>query len=161
MVTVMEDGALLSRCGIYCGACYIYRAQRDGVEYLRKIAKQQNVEPEEVHCMGCCGPIEELWVNCRLCPVLNCQAEKGYKNCAQCQEFWNHTCESYERLAAFCNKRGEDVRSSLIRLDVDPMRWLCQQGEKWRCPSCGHLFSWYDKVCHSCGTDLGRTDLNY
>ncbi|HEX9915383.1 MAG TPA: hypothetical protein VGB32_10730, partial [Candidatus Bathyarchaeia archaeon] len=109
--------------------------------------------------MGCGGPPEEMWVNCRLCPVRGCLDEKEYRTCAECGEFAGRSCESYERLAAFCLKRGEDVRASVAQLSRDPERWLREQGERWRCVSCGRMTSWYDEVCHSCGAELGRTDL--
>jgi hypothetical protein len=156
----MDDDALLSRCGIYCGACYIYRAERDDGDYLKRIAGQQKVKPSEVHCMGCSGPVEEMWVNCQLCPVRVCQDEKGYENCARCQNFQDKTCEKYEMLVSFCLRRGEDIRASLIKLSNDPEDWLSQQSEKWRCSSCGRFLSWYDEFCHNCGTHLERTDLS-
>lgn len=40
------DEKLLSRCGIYCGACYIYRAQRDGGEFLDHVAAWQKAPRE-------------------------------------------------------------------------------------------------------------------
>ena len=159
ILSLMENRALLSRCGIYCGACYIYRAERDGGDYLARTAEQQKVEPGKVHCMGCSGPSDEMWVNCRLCPVRGCQDEKGYDNCAECPKFSDRNCENYERLADFCLRRGEDVRASLVKLSVEPEEWLRQQSEKWRCHSCGRLISWYDETCRSCGGLLERTNL--
>ena len=155
----MNNEALISRCGIYCGACYVYRAERDGGEYLTSVAEQQKVKSEEVHCMGCSGPSDEMWINCRLCPVRGCQDEKGFKSCAQCPKFTDGSCERYEGLADFCMRRGEDVRSSMMKISVDPDEWLSQQNEKWRCSLCGSLFSWYDETCHTCGAHLERTDL--
>lgn len=155
----MGDHRLLSRCGIYCGACYVYRAERDGGEYLVRVAEEQKVGPGEVHCLGCGGPPGEMWVNCRFCPVQGCLEEKGYGTCAECSEYASHSCEGYERLADFCLRRGEDIRSSLALLSRDPEAWLREMGERWRCPSCGRPYSWYDGACHSCGADLRRTDL--
>ncbi|MFA9495039.1 MAG: hypothetical protein ACERKS_03865 [Candidatus Bathyarchaeota archaeon] len=37
----MADSNLISRCGIYCGACYVYRAERDVGEFLREVAQWQ------------------------------------------------------------------------------------------------------------------------
>lgn len=155
----MGDAKLLSRCGIYCGACYVYRAERDGGEFLRRVTEWQKVRPDEVHCLGCGGPEGEMWVNCRLCPVRGCLGEKGFGTCAECGEFADGSCERYEGLAAFCSRRGEDVRASVAWLSRDPEGWLAGMGERWRCASCGRMFSWYDEVCHNCGADLERTDL--
>jgi hypothetical protein len=57
----LVDENLLSRCGIYCGACYIYRAQRDGGEFLDHLAGWQKAPKEKVRCCGCLGPLEEMW----------------------------------------------------------------------------------------------------
>lgn len=60
----MVDLRLLSRCGIYCGACFIHRAQRDGGALLDEMAKRFNVPKAEIRCDGCSGPYEEQWRSC-------------------------------------------------------------------------------------------------
>ena len=36
----MVNTALAGRCGIYCGACGVYRAYRDGGEYLEHVVER-------------------------------------------------------------------------------------------------------------------------
>ncbi len=109
----MGDESLISRCGIYCGAYYVYRAERDGGELLREVAEQNEVPPEEVKCKGCMGPEEDLWGNCSKCTVLTCLKEKGYEFCHECKEFDDESCELYARMIRFCGERGEDIRASM------------------------------------------------
>ena len=156
----MAARGLLSRCGIYCGACYVYRAERDGGEFLNETAERRGVAIDEVSCMGCMGPEETLWVNCARCRVRGCLKEKGLEFCYQCREFQEGSCTYYERLAEFCAKRGEDIRGAMVETEKDPDAWLKAQDERWRCGSCGGPYSWYEETCHHCGSDLGRTDLS-
>ena len=76
------DQMLLSRCGIYCGACYVYRAERDVGEFLRDTAEWQGVELEQVKCNGCLAPKAEKWPNCQKCHVIDCLKEKGLEFCS-------------------------------------------------------------------------------
>ena len=100
------DEKLLSRCGIYCGACYIYRAQRDGGEFLDHVAAWQKAPREKVRCHGCLGPLDVLWQNCRKCVVRSCLEANGYGFCHECPVFEDRSCEKYERLSRFCAERG-------------------------------------------------------
>ncbi len=43
----------ISRCGIYCGACFIYCASRDGGKFLDYISKQTETPKEQIKCAGC------------------------------------------------------------------------------------------------------------
>ncbi|MCK4247085.1 MAG: DUF3795 domain-containing protein, partial [Methanomicrobia archaeon] len=52
MVTMINEN-LVGRCGLYCGACIIYRAYKDSEELRRIIAKDNNCKPEEIRCEGC------------------------------------------------------------------------------------------------------------
>ncbi|MBN2336678.1 DUF3795 domain-containing protein [Candidatus Bathyarchaeota archaeon] len=150
---------MISRCGIYCGACYVYRAQRDGGRFLAETADRQGVPEETVRCDGCTGAEEHLWKNCALCGIRDCLREKGLEYCYQCNEFREGTCDDYERLSEFCGRRGEDIRESMNSIRKAPDDWLCEQREKWSCGACGEPYSWYETFCHHCGSDLGRDDL--
>ena len=156
----MDDHGKVGRCGIYCGACYVYRAQRDGGRFLAETAEQQGVPKDRVKCDGCRGPEERLWKNCAECSLRECLGEKGLEFCYQCEEFQEGTCENYERLSEFCGRRGEDIRASINHISHNKEDWLREQREKWRCGICGEPYSWYETVCHHCGSDLRRSDLS-
>jgi len=149
-----KSGNLLTKCGIYCGACYIYRAFKDGGEFLDTTANEQGVSKEEVKCEGCSGLEENLWRNCRKCSIKPCLEEKGYIACYECPGF-EGSCAKYENLRTFCSKRGEDTKNALNRFKIgDAEEWLKEQDKKWRCPSCGGSISWYEEKCHHCGHTL-------
>jgi hypothetical protein len=38
----LVNAKLVGRCGLYCGACAIYRAYKDNGEYLAKLANTSN-----------------------------------------------------------------------------------------------------------------------
>lgn len=155
----MNDENLVTRCGIYCGACYIYRAQRDGEEFLYKIAEWQKVEQDEVKCEGCLSPDEAKWPNCIKCYPQKCLKEKKLDYCYECDEFIDQSCSFYKELEEFCSKRGENIRENMIKIKEDTLAWLSEQKEKWNCPSCGKPYSWYETTCHHCGENLNRIDI--
>ncbi len=155
----MQNHSLLSRCGIYCGACYVYRAERDGGNFLREVAEWQNVGLEDVKCNGCFAPEDEKWQNCRRCIPWKCLKEKGLDYCHECDSFWNYRCDSYASLEDFCVRRGENIRQNLVKIMADPEKYLEEQDKHWRCDSCGEPYSWYEENCHYCDKSLNRKDL--
>jgi hypothetical protein len=155
----MADFGLQSRCGIYCGACYVYRAERDYGKFLREIAEWQKVEIDEVQCNGCLAPEAEKWPNCQKCYPISCLKEKGLEFCYECPEFDAGTCEEYTKYEEFTRKRGERIRLNLLKMKLDPEKYLREMDKKWRCPSCGESYSWYEEKCHHCGKNLNRLDL--
>ena len=57
----MSDKSLAGKCGLYCGACSIYRAERDGVEYRMKLAEHFRTDPQKVQCNGCGELLPDSW----------------------------------------------------------------------------------------------------
>ena len=155
----MSDLRLLSRCGIYCGACYVYRAESDCGDFLRETAEWQGVELDEVKCNGCLAPDEEKWPNCQRCYPAKCLKEKGLSYCYECKEFIDQTCEEYSKYEEFTARRGENIRLNLIKMKADPGELFRSLDKQWRCPHCGGSYSWYEEKCHHCGKNLNRTDL--
>jgi hypothetical protein len=152
--------SLLSRCGIYCGACNIYRAERDCGNFLRETAEWQKVELGKVKCNGCFADYEEKWHNCRNCHPGKCLEDKGQDFCYECDNFWDFTCEQYINLYNVCSKRGENIRQNLIKMMHNPRKYLYEQDKRWRCNSCDEPYSWYENTCHHCRKNLNRYDLN-
>ena len=146
----MVDRRLISRCGIYCGACFIYRAERDGGELLKEMARRFNVPEDEIKCNGCSSPYEEQWRNCQKCGIKACQKKRGIENCVQCGEF--EECPDYRYIVDFSAYRGEDARGSLKVIESGGSEgWLREQAERWNCQRCGYPLSWYDNTCRDCG----------
>jgi hypothetical protein len=146
----VADTRLLSRCGIYCGACYVFRAERDGGALLEEMSRTFGVQSEKIRCSGCSGPYEEQWPNCQTCTYKRCQKRRGVENCAHCEDF--DTCPDYKNLVDFTAYRGEDVRGALRRIDAGEGEVLLrEQGERWSCPRCGDPLDWYENICRECG----------
>lgn len=151
----MINTNLLSKCGIYCGACYVYRAHKDGGGFLDSLSEKLEVFKDEIRCGGCTGPAENLWRGCRKCRLLPCLEEKGYRFCFECPEFEKSSCDKYENLSRFCLERGEDIRASMMRIKSgEAHAWLREQDLKWRCPKCGETISWYEEKRHHCGETI-------
>jgi len=150
---LMVDGALVGRCGLYCGACSIYRAYMDGGEYLEVLAGRWKLPKEKIRCNGCQALTPDCWGF--ECEIKRCLDEKGYDFCFEYDEFEANSCERYEKLAARYLKRGEDVRDSLKGIKAgETERWLEEQEKRWRCPSCGKPISVHADKCYSCGEPL-------
>jgi predicted RNA-binding Zn-ribbon protein involved in translation (DUF1610 family) len=146
----MADARLESRCGIYCGACYIYRAERDGGALLDELSKELGVPRDRIRCNGCSSPHEEQWVNCQDCHFKQCQRRRGIENCAQCGDF--ETCPDYKGAVKFTEYRGENMREGVRRIAAgEGEAWLLEQEQRWSCPECGHSLMWYDNNCRGCG----------
>ena len=73
-------------CGLACFNCVVYLANEDE-EIRNRVAKQFNMEPEDVGCKGCRaegGNCPVLPTKCRVYP---CAEQKGVKFCCDCNDF--------------------------------------------------------------------------
>jgi hypothetical protein len=142
---------LLAACGLFCGACYHYRASFYDDERLREAAAQRGREPDGFTCGGCRSEALYVHAGCAQCAIRTCADEKGIQHCGLCDEF---PCE---RLWAFRNDgrlHHEDILIELVNLrHKGPEIWLAEQAESWNC-ACGESYSWYEETCHKCGAPL-------
>jgi hypothetical protein len=152
----LANRKLLGRCGLYCGACGIYRAYKDGGEYRQRLATAFKCPPEKVRCEGCQVLTPECWgTDCKLVRCLNA---KGLQFCHECSDYENHTCEQFEKFSKdYLTEDGVDLRANLSRIktgDIDA--WLKESEEKFRCSYCGKPLptSSFRKKCYHCGQDL-------
>lgn len=142
---------LLSACGLYCGACYHFRASFYPSDRLRLEAARRGKQPDGFTCQGCRS--EKLYIHpgCAACAIRDCADGRGLPHCGLCADF---PCE---RLRAFqCDGRvhHREVLVELIRLREKGIgTWLATQAERWRC-ACGESFSWYEETCRRCGEPL-------
>ena len=152
----MVNRNLIGRCGLYCGACGIYRAYKDGWEYRQKLADVFKCPPEKVRCEGCQALTTECWGND--CKLVNCLDAKGLQFCYECSEFERHTCEKFEELSKNSLKdAGVDLRDNLARIEAGNVdEWLRECEEKFRCPRCGKPLptSSFRKKCYHCTKKL-------
>ena len=151
------DARLIGKCGIYCGACYVYRAFKDGGKMLDATAQKLGIPREEIKCNGCSGPAEDLWRNCRKCQITACLKEKNLGFCHECPSFELSSCIKYEGLRESCSRRGENTREALLRIKAgDADGWLEEQDQKWRCTACGSPIWWEQETCNHCGQSISK-----
>ena len=154
---VLANKNLVGRCGLYCGACKIYRAYKDSEQLRRIIAEENNCKPEEVRCEGCQTVstngwnVEKIWG--RNCEIVKCLDTKGLDFCYECDEYPD--CKKFRQLADDCLKQGENLMENLSKIKAGKVEeWLEEEDKKWRCQKCGKPVTWDLTKCHWCGVKL-------
>jgi len=145
----MSKNDLIGRCGLYCGACDIYRVFVDKkTEKQRRMAEYFKCRPEQVRCQGCQNPTPEDW--CYDCKIIKCLEKNGYTYCYECEKI--ETCEIYQELNGRYNNYPY---KNLKRLkEVGKEKWLEEMTKRWTCPQCKAAIEYEDKKCLNCGFDL-------
>jgi hypothetical protein len=147
----IEDVTLLGVCGLYCGACYHYRASFPEGKHLLQEAARQGRKLEGFTCKGCRSGHLYIHVGCARCRIRACAEEKNLLHCGLCPEF---PCE---QITAFQNDgrvHHRDVLSQLEELKAKGADcWLAEQARQWTC-ECGAHFSWYEERCYNCGASV-------
>lgn len=156
----IRDKNLMGPCGLFCGACGVYIATRDGNEKLKTImGKTYGSQPEETECLGCMQPdsSKKLFGFCAECDLRDCAKSKGYYSCHQCKEFPCETIESFplgparkimkDSISKWRDKVAEhgDEKGSI--------EWARQECERYRC-SCGEPHLRGQISCDACGQTL-------
>jgi len=152
---------IVGRCGLYCGACGIYRAYIDDGDFLKKLAERFKCPQEKVRCEGCMALTSECWGND--CKIVQCLENKGLKFCYQCGEYEKDSCEKFVKLAQRYAKIGVNVKANLERIKRgETEEWLRESENKYRCPFCGKPLPVYgtEGKCYHCGADLGDENKN-
>jgi rubrerythrin len=149
----MANLDVVGRCGIYCGACPIYRGTR-GDKQAHAFARDVWKTPiNRMTCDGCHNlKPESHGIDC---PRRECMNKKDLEYCSECTQYDDRTCKKFEEFERYFNKRGESLRDNLSRIrsgDVDA--WLEKQVAKWSCRYCGVPTFWEEKKCPSCGKPL-------
>lgn len=156
MILSLGDKDLVGRCGLYCGACGIYRAYKDGGEYLERLADFFKCPPEKVRCEGCQVLTPECWGN--ECKIVKCLNGKGFQFCYECSDYDGHTCQRFEKFSSEYLKEDKvDLRANLARIKAGEVNaWLEESAEKFRCIHCGKPLptSSFRKKCYHCGQEL-------
>jgi len=149
---------LVGRCGLYCGACGIYRAYKDDGEYLKRIADHFKCHPDKVKCEGCRSLMPDSWGYD--CKIVQCLRAKDLEFCYQCDQYAKGSCEKFGKLAEGYAEDGVDLRANLERIrDGEAERWLRESEKRFKCPECGTPLS-VDAIkrkCYRCGADLSKS----
>lgn len=144
------DLSLIGRCGMYCGACAVYLAGREGGELRRKMAKKLGIPEEKVGCEGCGRLLSTR--NIKICDILRCLESSGRSFCFECESYHQENCEHFEKIfSSHIEKDGLNLRVNLKKLENStPERWLEENSRKWVCQSCGSRVTIGATKCHRC-----------
>ena len=145
------DPRLAGVCGLYCGACEVYRAwvEQDQAR-LEALAHTHGVPISKVMCTGCRTPSPFCFSGD--CEIKRCAESRGVPGCAECDAF---PCGTIERFVAG-GKHRVALRENAPRLrEVGWYAWLREQDARWRCPECHAKIGFDDDTCRGCGRPLG------
>jgi len=145
---------LAGRCGLFCGACNIYRAERDDPSWRQRLADHFKCRPDQVCCRGCRALTGGCWGNG--CKIVICLRERGYDSCHLCPEL-SAGCERFDQLASGYQEDGVDLRRNLEGMHAMGFEaWLARAEERHTCTSCGRPLAVGRDRCHHCGRILDR-----
>jgi hypothetical protein len=148
---------LMAPCGLYCGACGVYIANRDGNEKFTAImGALYGSEPEKTKCLGCMqpDPPKELYGYCKECEIRNCVKSKGHYSCHQCEEW---PCDLIENFGLATGVRVMKGTSPIWREKVaeygdeqGSVEWARAECERYHCSSCGSPLFRGAQRCRAC-----------
>lgn len=148
----MTEIDLLAVCGLYCGACYHYRASFPDGKHLLAKEHRGNRSLLGYTCQGCRSDKLYIHPGCDKCQIRACVESRGLVHCGQCERSQNSQ-SLCERLEAFQND-GHIHHLAILQQLEDVQRkgigqWLAEQRIRWTC-ACGNPFSWYETRCQHC-----------
>ena len=147
----VTEAPLLGACGLYCGACYHYRASFADGKHLLEEARRQGRSTTSFTCQGCRSDVLYIHPGCAQCAIRACTDSKGILHCGLCPE---SPCELLTMFQGDGHVHHLDVLALLEELrEQGPECWLARQAKRWQC-QCGACFSWYEERCHQCGASL-------
>jgi len=157
----IRNRALMAPCGLYCGACGIYIATRDGNEKFKAVlGNLYGTPPEQTECLGCmqADPAEKLYGFCRTCSIRDCVQSRGYYSCHQCDEW---PCSRIEK---FPLATGVRVMKRAIPLwrekvaekgpETGSVEWARAECERYHCSACGEPLFRGAQRCRACKKPL-------
>ena len=144
-------------CGIYCGTCPKYLADRDqDVQEVSKMSQKDGVPVGEVRCDGCLS--DQVYPTCVDCRhgFRRCSQEKGVTWCFQCPYF---PCQRLHAFKDIHEVNGIWHHKRIIEhlrfmKDHGIEEWVKEQDKAGSCPSCGNMLYWYALQCPRCGNPV-------
>jgi hypothetical protein len=152
-----DAGQLVGICGLYCGTCPIYLAQRENdIKQLNEISQVRSIPLDKIRCDGCLS--DRVFSLCIECShgFRQCAREKQVTWCFQCNEF---PCR---RLTIFKDVHIVDGISHHAHVieDLQYMKdhgieqWVKEQEKAGLCPRCGERLYWFARECPKCHTPV-------
>lgn len=147
----MDESRLLGACGLYCGACYHYRASFPDGKHLLEEARRQGRSTADFTCRGCRSDVLYVHRGCAQCEIRACTDSRGIPHCGLCAE---SPCERLRAFHSDGHLHHLDIFDQLEELRAKGSdSWLAEQEQRWRC-QCRAGFSWYEETCRRCGALL-------
>lgn len=151
----MEGEHLAAVCGLYCGACSLYRARRDNdpqqlEELLQTLSERWQIPSDELDCDGCLAQ-GHLMPYCQECKMRLCAADKpGVNRCSDCPDFPCSLVTDFNNDGV--RHHAEVLENVRHQREIGVDEWLQEEYERWRCLFCGVSLEWYARTCYRCGT---------
>lgn len=149
-----QDRQLIGICGIYCGDCPSYLANRTGdIKELEARAQRTGRTVPEVRCDGCLS--DNVAPACQACGhgFRQCAREHGVTWCFKCPDFPCQRSHSFRDIHVENGiSHHEHLIDELYYLkDHGPAAWLVKKAGEARCPQCGKSLYWCARTCPDCG----------
>ncbi|MFH2064207.1 MAG: DUF3795 domain-containing protein [Pseudomonadota bacterium] len=153
----IRNRELMAPCGLYCGTCGIYIANRDNNEKFKTVmGNLYGLKPEQMECYGCMqsDPPRKIHDFCKVCAIRDCVKSKSYTSCHQCDEWPCRLIEEFpistgrrvmkrtipvwrEKAAQYGNEQGS-------------VEWARSECERYHCSSCGEPLFRGAQKCRAC-----------
>lgn len=155
-MTIGGRHALAATCGLYCGACLILRAVKNGdtrlLDEIAQAQSQSNISASELRCEGCQSDAVTTW--CHRCYFRACALARDITHCSQCPDF---PCQEITDFNNDGMRHHAEALANIQRQrDIGLDAWLEEQEKRWVCPQCGAAVEWWGKTCFHCGAELPR-----
>jgi hypothetical protein len=157
----IKNRDLMAPCGLYCGACGVYIATRDGNEKFRAVmGNLYGTKPEDTACLGCMQPEppKAMYGYCKACRIRDCVRSKGFYSCHQCGDW---PCDHINRFGFATGvrvmKRTIPIwRAKVAELgdEAGSVEWARSECERYLCPTCGKAVFRGAQRCRSCKEPL-------
>ena len=153
----------IAPCGLYCGVCAIYIADRDNNQKFKErlvdlykgrvsgkgtLPDSENLSIEDIRCRGCLS--DEPFIYCKQCEIRACTQEKGYSGCHECNEF---PCQYIENFPMTVGKKVI-LRVIPYWREVGTEKWIQDEEARYICPECGNKVFRGARRCNKCKVSL-------
>jgi hypothetical protein len=137
------SAALIAPCGMNCGLCARYLAQKHD---LRGRGVKALV------CAGCRPAGRQCALIIKQCPPL---LHGWYHSCSECRMF---PCAHLHRLDERYRQRYRlsMVQNLVFIREAGMEAFLAEERRKWACPKCGSAISCHNGLCFSCDLEKLR-----
>ncbi|NVM30660.1 MAG: DUF3795 domain-containing protein [Candidatus Helarchaeota archaeon] len=140
---------LLAPCGLYCGVCATYYADKHNNEKMKqKLAKAYFNKPEQIKCDGCLSDNKYLF--CQSCSIRRCVKKKELSGCHECSDF---PCRKINKFPFELAKKFMLI-SIPARKERTDEEWVAWEEKNWTCKECGTLAFRGAKRCPNCKIEM-------